>query len=346
MAILRRALAHYLTMLGLFSLTGCLFLYHPFFTSGDNKDILLFFIPFHRFFLTFGWLYYLIEALLVLKVLRRPRLPLFTTANIILLILRRIGETFSRSHPRPRLSWRAFFANVHVRTKLLAFAVKAYFGSLMLVFATYHYRLVAGACPRVLDGSADFNIRYLFVYHSLFLIDAGLAAVGYFSESTLLRNRVRSVDPYPLSWIVTLACYPPFNDLTSELLPLRMEDERTLAFSPAILIALKAGTIGFYLIYVWATIALNVKFSNLTNRGIVTSGPYAFVRHPAYAGKNLAWWLEYLPFLRDGANVIPLIGWNIIYVLRALYEEKHLSADPEYVAYMKRVKYRFIPGLI
>ncbi len=48
-------------------------------------------------------------------------------------------------------------------------------------------------------------------------------------------------------------------------------------------------------VFSWASIALGFKASNLTNRGIVTHGPYAFVRHPAYAAKNLAWWLGALP---------------------------------------------------
>ena len=40
--------------------------------------------------------------------------------------------------------------------------------------------------------------------------------------------------------------------------------------------------------YALASIALNFKSSNLTNRGIVARGPYAIVRHPAYITKNLA----------------------------------------------------------
>ncbi|OIO92280.1 MAG: hypothetical protein AUJ92_14550 [Armatimonadetes bacterium CG2_30_59_28] len=333
-------------MLGLFSVAGCVFVRHPFYNGGDNQDILIFFTPFYRLFLTYGWLYYLLEGFLFAKILKRSRLPLFTTPNITLLILRRISDSLSRKTPGPLLSWRAFFFNKHIRSKLLGFVVKAYFGSLMLIFATNHYRTVAEALRQVALPTADLDTRYNLVYHSLFLIDAGLASIGYFSESVLLKNRLKSVDPYPLSWMVTLACYPPFNGGTGELLPLHMGDECQLAFSASALVALKVGTIVLYVIYVWATIALNVKFSNLTHRGVVATGPYAVIRHPAYIGKNMAWWLEYLPYLRNGANILPLIGWNIIYLLRALYEEKHLSADPEYVEYAKQVKYRFIPWVV
>jgi protein-S-isoprenylcysteine O-methyltransferase Ste14 len=37
--------------------------------------------------------------------------------------------------------------------------------------------------------------------------------------------------------------------------------------------------------------------------------------------------------------------WGVIYVLRALTEERHLLKVTEYRAYCKKVKYRFIPGL-
>jgi len=35
----------------------------------------------------------------------------------------------------------------------------------------------------------------------------------------------------------------------------------------------------------------------------------------------------------------------MIYTVRALTEERHLMKDPEYRAYCKKVKYRFIPGV-
>ncbi len=35
-----------------------------------------------------------------------------------------------------------------------------------------------------------------------------------------------------------------------------------------------------------------------------------------------------------------------IYYARAITEERHLSRDPEYQLYMKKVPYRFIPGVL
>ena len=98
-------------------------------------------------------------------------------------------------------------------------------------------------------------------------------------------------------------------------------------------------------VYLYGTIAFAFRFSNLTHRGIICRGPYAWIRHPAYAAKNLSWWLISLPFLTSPAACLRLVLLNAVYVLRALTEERHLSRDPIYQEYMKQVKYRFIPGI-
>jgi protein-S-isoprenylcysteine O-methyltransferase Ste14 len=42
-----------------------------------------------------------------------------------------------------------------------------------------------------------------------------------------------------------------------------------------------------------------------------------------------------------------MLGWALLYVLRAITEEDHLrSVDGDYAAYAARVRYRFIPGLL
>ena len=92
-------------------------------------------------------------------------------------------------------------------------------------------------------------------------------------------------------------------------------------------------------IYVLATITFGVRFSNLTNRGILTNGPYRFTKHPAYVSKNLSWWLTAVPFVisDDVSHAIRrcvMLGVvNFMYFMRAKTEERHLSRDPTYVAY-------------
>jgi len=109
-------------------------------------------------------------------------------------------------------------------------------------------------------------------------------------------------------------------------------------------------------IYASASVALGLKASNLTHRGIVARGPYAVVRHPAYLTKNLAWWIGSIPIISAGYDlsfidgtkaVVAMAGWSAVYVLRALTEEDHLrGVDVDYANYAARVRYRFVPGIV
>jgi len=96
------------------------------------------------------------------------------------------------------------------------------------------------------------------------------------------------------------------------------------------------------LVYLWATLSLGTRCSNLTNRGIVKGGAYRFIRHPAYIAKNTAWWLTILPVMSIPA-FLSMLTWSFIYYLRAITEERHLIKDPDYQKYCRKVKYRFIP---
>jgi protein-S-isoprenylcysteine O-methyltransferase Ste14 len=84
-----------------------------------------------------------------------------------------------------------------------------------------------------------------------------------------------------------------------------------------------------------------------TERGhhVVSSGPYAFVRHPMYSGTILffvgaplllgSWW---------GVAMSPLFA--VLFAIRAGIEERTLLAGlPDYADYTTRVRYRLIPGL-
>ena len=99
-------------------------------------------------------------------------------------------------------------------------------------------------------------------------------------------------------------------------------------------------------VYAWATVAFGFRFSNLTHRGIITNGPYAWTKHPAYVSKNLFWWFAVLPFLATSGNPVDMIRNSFVllvvtgvYYWRARTEERHLMADPayrEYAEWMER----------
>jgi protein-S-isoprenylcysteine O-methyltransferase Ste14 len=88
-----------------------------------------------------------------------------------------------------------------------------------------------------------------------------------------------------------------------------------------------------------------VKVQTGRDHHVVSTGPYAFVRHPMYSGIMLffvgvplllgSWW---------GVAIAPL--FFVLFAVRTLIEERTLLADlPGYADYAARVRYRLLPGL-
>ena len=178
----------------------------------------------------------------------------------------------------------------------------------------------------------------LFIY-----IDTAIFCFGYLFEFNFLKNTIKSVEPTVLGWVVCLWCYPPFNMFSFrifdfELIPIARSYPTWINSVMLCFITVLWG------IFVWASLSLGWKASNLTSRGIVRHGPYRFVRHPAYAAKLFVWYIQAVFFGQYFVGI--LFGFTLIYVLRAWTEERHLSNDPDYLAYKKAVKWYFIPGLI
>jgi protein-S-isoprenylcysteine O-methyltransferase Ste14 len=92
-------------------------------------------------------------------------------------------------------------------------------------------------------------------------------------------------------------------------------------------------------------IALGRSFGVVpANRGVVVRGPYTFVRHPIYTGYLISHTAFFL------ANPTPLNAAIIVIadgalILRALMEERVLSADVEYQGYCRRVGWHLVPGV-
>lgn len=178
----------------------------------------------------------------------------------------------------------------------------------------------------------------LFIY-----IDTVIFATGYLIESKFLKNEIKSVEPTLLGWIVCLWCYPPFNTFSFTIFDFQVIDIYR-QYPEWLLATMTCIITGLWGIFAWASLTLGFKASNLTNRGIVTKGPYRFVRHPAYAAKLGIWLIQFIFF---GQYLLGLfVGFVIIYFLRAWTEERHLSPDTDYLKYKSKVRWRFIPYLI
>jgi len=80
------------------------------------------------------------------------------------------------------------------------------------------------------------------------------------------------------------------------------------------------------------------------DRGIVTSGPYRFVRHPIYSGLFVTLFAFVLRFYSP-LNLLLFVVIVSLFMLKSVIEEWFLRDNPEYAAYMKQVRYRWIPGV-
>lgn len=249
--------------------------------------------------------------------------------------------------------WRCLrraLANRRTGTALRDLLVKLFFVPLMVCFFYANCGSLFSSL-RALRESVSFDSVYSLLYWCIFALDVSLGLVGYLCAARWLGNKSVSVEPTLFGWAVALACYPPFNAVTGDYLPYgaSMGTPWLMTGNPALDrgadIACKLAVLVLMGIYAWATTAFGLRFSNLTNRGILSGGPYRYVRHPAYISKNLAWWFESARNFGSPWQLVFLAGWNLIYALRALTEERHLMKDPDYRAYCRMVKHRFIPGV-
>ena len=79
-------------------------------------------------------------------------------------------------------------------------------------------------------------------------------------------------------------------------------------------------------------------------RGLATSGPYRFVRHPMYLSYVLADIGYNLQEWNSVTLLLVLVGWASL-VYRIYAEERVLSQHAEWPAYVVLVRYRLFPGL-
>ncbi len=222
----------------------------------------------------------------------------------------------------------------------LGWLVKVFFLALMFSYLVGNTGYLLSS--NFSSAKDNFSTFYDYMYNLLYSIDLLYVSAGYMLTLKIFDSHIRTTEPSLLGWVVALHCYQPFWSLFSNSY-LNYDDgyfwgnmladhyELYKIYGSVILLLIT--------IYVLSTIVFGIRFSNLTNRGIITNGPYRLMKHPAYISKNLSWWLISVPFISSAGigdalrHSLLLVILNIIYYLRAKTEERHLSLDPVYVEY-------------
>jgi len=146
----------------------------------------------------------------------------------------------------------------------------------------------------------------------------------------------------------------PLLALGGAALPLVCGLDERFSWSPHFSSALKLVALGAFIggliLSSWALVA-NRFFSGTVRvqveRGhsVVSKGPYAWLRHPGYAGGLLTYFAA--PVLLDSSwAFIPAIALTLILIIRTYFEDQALRIKlPGYEDYALRVRFRLIPWL-
>lgn len=231
---------------------------------------------------------------------------------------------------------------------LRAWAIKGFFLAFMLAIVPGNWADTVR--PNMAAILADPVSLARWLITAMFMVDVVMATIGYVLTMRVFDAHIRSANPYASGWAAALICYPPFILMGPggplDYHPGTAEWHVWLADYPVLTAIVAGWLVALTAIYAWATVAFGLRFSNLTHRGILTHGPYAFSKHPAYLSKNLFWWFTVLPFLATSGsmtdavrNTMLLAAVSGVYYWRARTEERHLSEDPayrDYSAWMER----------
>lgn len=229
--------------------------------------------------------------------------------------------------PMATINWR-----IVVRFVLVAMLVP-----LILFVAAGHVNWWQGWVYVTLTIGVSFVSRFIMLVKNPSLF----AERARFTES----EGVKDWDKRIVVWIATIG--PVAFMITAGL-------DKRLGWSPELPVALELGALLVFLLgfalATWA-LAANAFFSSVVRiqtergHGVVTSGPYRFVRHPGYSGAIVSWLTSPL-MLGSLWSFVPAGIVVLLYIVRTALEDRTLHAElPGYTAYAQHTRYRILPGL-
>ena len=107
--------------------------------------------------------------------------------------------------------------------------------------------------------------------------------------------------------------------------------------------------IGAFVLMIWARLTFGVRSfhatANATRGGLVTTGPYRYIRHPIYAAVLLFVWAGVIAHPVVVAALIAIVVTGVSIVRMLLEERELVQMYPEYRDYSARTM-RVIPRVV
>lgn len=343
--LIKRALVRYAVWWLVFFIGYSFFRSHPYYSGGQFEKSIDFLEHFFDLYQVAGLPYFFVTLML-----KSSRIEDFYDPAIRLIhIFKKIfGRALRPGNNKPVFR---VMRNKYNRKVLLNLLMRAYFIPAMVV--QIHFQL--NSAVRYSNNgfnNYDFITILLWLTAILWLMDVLNASLSYCVESRWIENRTRSIDLTAGGWLACLSCYAPLNQVTGTLFPFAMyavsnNPADLLVPNDALYYGIRIVETIVLVMHVYTDVSLGPSVANITLKRLQTRGFYGIIRHPGTVFKLSLWWVS-AGFYRSFwtfRHVFGHIMWNVIYILRALSEERHLSHFKEYREYKKKVKSRFFPGL-
>src|SRR5581483_1155193 len=164
--------------------------------------------------------------------------------------------------------------------------------------------------------------KAVFFADAMMFATLGIAILpGYLFSARIFNNELKKVDCTWFGWVVTLSCYPPFNSVVSGRW-FAYESKVDAQWMPpwtawglhSMGVAHLIGGILLLLefFHFWGESSFGLRSSNLSNRGILTNGPYRFCKHPIYLSKCVGWLIIWAP-IGLGRPVSEIFRWLLLF---------------------------------